>query len=208
MDEGDERDRAGHDLGERKRADRARMRGVRAAIPRLERERQEKEVERRLMELPRVETAGTVLTFLSTGTEIETRGILDRLRERGSRVLVPRVEGETMEAVELLPGAPLVASSFGIMTPADGRVVEPAEIDLVVTPGLAFDRKGRRLGFGGGYFDRFLPRLRSDCLIVGVAFHQQIIDEVSGGALDVPVHVIVTDEEVILAPGAEAAGSA
>jgi 5-formyltetrahydrofolate cyclo-ligase len=208
MDERDELDRTGDELGERKRVDRVRMREVRAAIPPIERERQEKEVERRLMELPRFETAGTVLIFLSTGSEVETAGIVDRLRERGSRVLVPVVEGDTMEAVELLPGAALVTSSFGIMTPANGRVVEPAEIDLVVTPGLAFDRNGRRLGFGGGYFDRFLPRLRSDCLIVAVAFHQQIIDEVPGGPLDVPVHVIVTDEEVILVPGAEAPGSA
>jgi 5-formyltetrahydrofolate cyclo-ligase len=208
MDERDERDRAADDLRERKRAIRARMREVRAAIPPQKREQQGAEVERRLMGLPEVETAGTVLTFLSVGTEVETRGMVDRLREQGARVLVPVVEDGTIEAVELLPGAPLATSSFGILTPADGWVVEPAEIDMVVTPGLAFDRTGSRLGFGGGYFDRFLPRLRSDCLVVAVAFHEQVIDEVPGGALDVPVHAIVTDQEVIRTSGPGAVGSA
>jgi 5-formyltetrahydrofolate cyclo-ligase len=67
----------------------------------------------------------------------------------------------------------------------------------VVAPGLAFDRAGRRLGYGGGYFDGFLPRLRPDCPVVGVCFAEQLVDAVPAGPRDRGVDVVVTDREVV-----------
>ena len=67
----------------------------------------------------------------------------------------------------------------------------------MVAPGLAFDRAGRRLGYGGGYFDAFLPRLRPGCPVVGVCFAEQLVDEVPAGPHDRAVDVVVTDRDVI-----------
>ena len=73
----------------------------------------------------------------------------------------------------------------------------PMEIDLVAAPGLAFDRSGGRIGYGGGYFDGFLRRVRSDCAVAGVCFAEQLVAEVPAGPDDVRVDVVVTDAEVI-----------
>jgi len=75
--------------------------------------------------------------------------------------------------------------------------VPPDEIDLVATPGLAFDRAGRRLGYGGAYFDTFLPRLRPDCAVIAIGFAEQLVDAVPVGPADRPVGVVVTDQEVV-----------
>jgi 5-formyltetrahydrofolate cyclo-ligase len=71
--------------------------------------------------------------------------------------------------------------------------LDPAELDAVIVPGLAFTRDGHRLGQGGGHFDRFLPRVAPGCLRIGVAFHEQLVDEVPLEPHDVTLDVVVTD---------------
>jgi 5-formyltetrahydrofolate cyclo-ligase len=71
--------------------------------------------------------------------------------------------------------------------------VDPATLDVVVVPGLAFTLDGHRLGQGGGHFDRFLPRLRPDCLTIGVCYHEQLVADIPMAAHDVHVAVVVTD---------------
>ena len=182
--------RSKHDL-------RARMRATREAIPVDERIRRSGEVAARMLDLPETGRARRVLTFLSFGSEVSTAPILAGLRARRVAVAVPLLTEGQMEAVDLPEGAPLVPSSYGAMEPADRVGVAPKEIDLVVAPGLAFDRSGRRLGYGGGYFDAFLGRVRTDCAVAGVCFAEQVVDEVPAGPDDVAVGVVVTDTEVI-----------
>jgi 5-formyltetrahydrofolate cyclo-ligase len=75
--------------------------------------------------------------------------------------------------------------------------VDPASIDLVVTPGLAFDRRGRRLGYGGGHYDRFLRRLPPSTIRVGIGFAAQVVDRVPAGPTDEPLDALVTEEGLI-----------
>jgi 5-formyltetrahydrofolate cyclo-ligase len=184
-------------LAEAKTALRERMRAARAAIPEAERARRSAEVARQVLELPEAAGAGRVFTFLSFGSEVSTAPLIERLRGRGAAIAVPVVEAGRMEAVDLPPGAALVPSGYGAMEPAERVPAPPPAIDLVVAPGLAFDRRGRRLGYGGGYFDAFLPRLRPGTPVVGVCFAEQVVDEVPAGEGDRAVHVVVTDAEVI-----------
>jgi 5-formyltetrahydrofolate cyclo-ligase len=85
---------------------------------------------------------------------------------------------------------PVVDADALIITPGDE---DPASLDVVVVPGLAFSYGGERLGQGGGHFDRFLTTLRGDCLRIGVAFHEQVVAELPTAEHDVAVDLVITD---------------
>ena len=74
-------------------------------------------------------------------------------------------------------------------------------MDVIVTPAVAFDRRGRRVGYGGGYYDRFFLRARSDAFRVGAAFGVQLVDgDLPAGHFDLRVHAVVTESEVVRCP--------
>ena len=102
-----------------------------------------------------------------------------------------------MEAAEVRPGSRLEATDYDPKEPAERIAVDPERIDAVITPGLAFDRSGARLGYGGGYYDRYLARLEAHAARIGIAFAEQVVDAVPDDELDQPVDLIVTDEEVV-----------
>jgi 5-formyltetrahydrofolate cyclo-ligase len=102
-----------------------------------------------------------------------------------------------MEAAEVLPADGLVPSTYGPKEPAHRVAVEPDAVDVVVAPGLAFDRRGHRLGYGGGHYDRYLRRLGAAALRAGIAFSEQLVEEVPVEARDELLDVLVTDAEVI-----------
>ena len=95
------------------------------------------------------------------------------------------------------PGDPLEPTDYGPKEPARRVAVSPQDVDVVVTPGLAFDREGRRLGYGGGYYDRYLSRLHPHAVRIGIGFSRQVVEEVPEEDGDETVDVIVTDDEVI-----------
>lgn len=178
------------------------MLAVRASIPEWARRSLGARIEERLFELPEAEAAGTVLLYDAFGAEAPTASMLDRFRARGARVLLPYLHEGSMEASEVRPGEDLVATDYGPREPRDPAAVDPGAIDLVVAPGLAFDRRGGRLGYGGGRFDRYLARLRPDARRVGVGFHAQVVDHVPLEPGDEPVDLVVTDAETVAcAPG-------
>src|SRR5689334_984184 len=192
--------RVSRDLLEAKEALRRRMLAARNAIPADERMRRSEEIARRVIRLPEARGAGRLFTFLSFGSEVSTEPLIAAFREAGARVAVPVLEGPQMDAADLPAGGALVPSGYGAMEPAERVPVPPEEIDLVVAPGLAFDREGRRLGYGGGYFDGFLSRLRPDCAVVAIGFAEQMVESVPVGPADRAVRVVVTDAEVVRPP--------
>ena len=98
------------------------------------------------------------MSYLAFGSEVDLSDVHDAVFAAGGRMLVPRVEAPRIVAVELVPDEDAPVSRFGIREPT-GPEVEPAAIDLVLVPGVAFDRSGRRLGYGAGYYDQFLTRV-------------------------------------------------
>ena len=132
------------------------------------------------------------MAFVGVASEPDTTGLIDSLVSAGYRVVLPRVDGEEIVAAEHELGRALTPSAFGIPEP-DGAAVDPLEIDVVLVPGLAYTRDGRRLGQGGGFYDRFLPRLRSDCVTIGVCFVEQIVDDLATEPHDRIVDVVITD---------------
>jgi len=184
-------------LAEEKAALRDRMRALRRSVPPGERLRLADSVEARLFDLPVIGGARSVLVFYSFGSEIPTAGILQRLLDEGHRVLLPCLDDAGMAAAELRPGDSLVATAYGPREPSTRVAVHPEMVDVVLAPGLAFDRRGHRLGYGGGHYDRYLRQLRPDAEGVGIAFHIQVIDAVPHGEGDQRLDLVVTDRETI-----------
>jgi 5-formyltetrahydrofolate cyclo-ligase len=168
-------------------------------------------VARRLAETEEWKQAGTVLAFLSMPSELDTRPILSAARASGKAVAVPRIDGDNMVFHYLDENdGPLRTGSLGQSEPAESWPVfdprrprgTPAGI-LVAAPGLAFDRRGNRLGRGKGFYDRFLRKLKGTAAgpvsVIAVAFSEQLVAEVPHDPLDEPINAIVTDSETIRA---------
>ncbi len=185
------------ELGRRKWDLRASVRSMRDALTPEERSRRAAAIEERLFGLPEVLEARTVMAFSSFGSEVPTQAIIERLAAEGRRVALPKVVEGEMHAAAYRPGDPVVLARYGAMEPRDLAPIPPEEIDVVITPGLAFDRSGHRVGYGGGFFDRFFRRTRPDALRVGICFAIQVVEAVPRGGADAAVDLVVTETETI-----------
>ncbi len=137
--------------------------------------------------------AGTVLLYHALPDEVNTASLLDSAVRQGKRVLLPRVVGDDLELRIYSPGS-LQQGSYGIMEPM-GEIFSPSlysTIDLAIVPGMAFDRRGSRLGRGKGYYDRLLPLLTCAHKI-GLCFSFQFLDFLPTEAHDVAMNEVVTD---------------
>lgn len=157
-------------------------------------------VARRVLALPEVEAARRVFTCLSFGAEVDTWELTERLLASGREVYVPRADaGDGRLHVHRYP-CELVSLSFGLRQPGPTVEEVPAEaidrtLDVALVLGLAFDRRGYRLGYGRGYFDRFLAGRRFPA--VGLAYAFQLFDEIPIEEHDVPMSILVTEDEVV-----------
>jgi 5-formyltetrahydrofolate cyclo-ligase len=153
----------------------------------------------RFVTLPEVRHATSVMVFSSFGSEVPTGPSMERLHALGVTVALPRIEDADLVAVPYAPGDPLRPTGFGALEPIGPETLAPASLDVIAVPGVAFDRRGRRIGYGGGYYDRFLRGLPA--FTVGLVFGLQVLDEaLPVGRFDLPVRVIVTEGETIRVP--------
>jgi 5-formyltetrahydrofolate cyclo-ligase len=137
------------------------------------------------------------MSYMAFGAEPDLGAFHTAIFAADSRLIVPRVSGRIIEPVEYRPGTELVVSRFGIAEPV-GEPIDPLTIDVVLVPAVCFDRRGHRIGYGAGYYDRFLPLTRTDCRRIGVAFANQLVDRVPDEPHDQPVGMLITDEGAIL----------
>jgi len=138
----------------------------------------------------------SIFTYLAFRNEPDLALLFDLLPH--ARWAVPRIEGRRL-IVHPYDPARLVRHRFGMLEPApDLPVIDPATLDLVLVPGVAFDRQGGRLGFGGGYYDRFLPT--TPALRVGVTYDECLADVLPCGEHDQCVDWIVTPSDLFRVP--------
>lgn len=139
---------------------------------------------------------GTVVSaFLPIRSEVDVRPLMAKLRARGARLCLPVIlDKETIVFRELVPGADLVVSGFGTSAPGPEAAVLDPEIMLV--PLAVFDRRGHRIGYGAGHYDRAIARLREKGLaprLIGIAFDCQEVPEVPFEPHDVSLDAILTE---------------
>jgi 5-formyltetrahydrofolate cyclo-ligase len=143
--------------------------------------------------------ARTLLAYSALRFELDPRGAVERAWAQGKTVALPRTLQET-RALALhayREGDPLVESGFVIQEPLPSAPpVDPAEVDVVLVPGLAFDTRGHRLGFGQGFYDRLLPRC-TRAVRIGLCFELSMLIEVPNAAHDAPVDFVITERRTI-----------
>ena len=147
-----------------------------------------------------------IMFYIAFGSEVRTQDCITRSIKSGKTTIVPVCTGDGRG--RMLPSrlldlqSEVEAGRFGILEPKPNymRPFPPEKIDLIVVPGLAFDESGYRIGYGGGYYDRFLARC-PQALSVGLAYEMQILESVSPAAWDIPVHHVITEDRAILCCG-------
>jgi len=149
-----------------------------------------------LSRLPEFHKAKGIGAFASTPGEINTYPILEGVLSTGKKLYLPKVAGnKTHFDYYAVPDFKnLTAGAFGILEPAGTRPAPWEEIDIALVPGLAFDLRGHRLGFGKGYYDRALPLLRKNALTVGLGYSFQIIEQIPDEAHDIPLKAILSEK--------------
>jgi len=177
---------------------RARMRAQRRQLDSTGRDLASAAIIARLETLAIFQRAQIIQTYAALRHEVDTHEMIRRLLRDGKQVAVPKVEsGNELRQYFIKDFSELKTGAFGVLEPAPNpkRIAASNQFDLVLAPGLAFDRAGNRLGAGKGYYDRFLAQIKAPKIALVFAF--QIVDSIPVEAHDQRIDMIVTEKEVI-----------
>lgn len=151
-----------------------------------------------LQNLPQFIEASSVMLYMTIPGEVDTQPIAQKCFELDKTVVVPKPCPDTKHMKPVIC-TPSQLSDFnpklGLRSPAGSATLPPENIDIIIIPALAFDRKCNRLGRGGGFYDRFLKQKNLRALKIGVAFTEQILPSLPIDNYDTPVDLVVTDQE-------------
>ncbi len=152
----------------------------------------------RLKELPVYEDASSVFFYHSFGSEVETQSMIEQALRKGKAVALPKVKDSATMLFYYVEGlGECQSGAFGVPEPPEGSLPAFSEPDLVIVPGLVFDREGNRLGYGKGYYDRFFKTLPFGVPKAALAFDEQLVATVLKEEYDVSMDFIITPTEVI-----------
>ncbi|MDU6743621.1 5-formyltetrahydrofolate cyclo-ligase [Peptoniphilus harei] len=164
---------------------------VRAEVE--DKEGKDKLIRKNLRELEIYKKAKSVFVFISYKSEVDTRRIIEDILADGKKLLVPLVKGSEMIAVEVKGIDDLEPNKMGILEPKSGQ--EVTDVDLTITPGLAFDKNGYRLGYGGGYYDKFFAKV--DTIRMGIGYSDQYVESLVHEDYDKALEYLLTEEGLI-----------
>ena len=160
-----------------------------------------RQIVRQFMALPEYQAAGTVLFYLDVRSEVRTRHSLEEALASGKKIVVPYcVEGELLELFHLESMDELSVGMYRILEPKaelrtlSAKQVQVEDIDLIMVPGVAFDRRGGRTGHGKGYYDKLLEHARPDTPLVALAFECQMFPEIPMQEHDVFMDKVITEQ--------------
>jgi 5-formyltetrahydrofolate cyclo-ligase len=153
-------------------------------------------ITQKLRALPEYRAAGVVAAYAAFGSEFDTSEFLAGILADGKQLLLPRIN-RAQRALQLRhvtdPGADLVAGVWGIREPAEHcPIVNPATVEFMLVPGVAFTAAGARLGYGGGFYDRLLALLNARASRVAATFELQMVDRLPEAPHDQRVGKVVT----------------
>jgi 5-formyltetrahydrofolate cyclo-ligase len=156
----------------------------------------------RLLEMEEYRKASAIMTYLHFRNEVETDGLIRQAMADGKKVVVPVTDISNHRIMpSLLVKYPedLEPGPLQILEPKASSLClyNPALIDLVIVPGVAFDLEGNRLGYGGGFYDRFLLLIKPEAVTIGLSFELQVVTRLEPSVHDIPVNYVLTEDRVI-----------
>lgn len=154
---------------------------------------------RNLVETPEFKNANTIMAFLSLPHEVDTASFILYAWQHAKTIAVPKISWQQRHMIPVQINSldtGIATEAGGLRNPVTGVPVPLEDIDLVVTPGLAFDKNGNRLGRGGSYYDRFFQNKQLRAVKCGFGFSEQVLPEVPIVENDRPVNMMVTDKGV------------
>ena len=170
----------------------------------VEKEKMDRKICDKFYESKYYRDAKNIFIYISYDSEINTKEIINKALIDNKKIYVPRTEFKTrlMDAVEIISLDNLIESEYGILEPSiEEPHIEPNELDLIVVPGVAFDRNGGRMGYGAGFYDRYFKKISKDkmkkIVKLALAYDFQILEDVPMNEQDVPVNYIITEKEFI-----------
>lgn len=175
-------------------------RAARASLSSEERDKASEKIADKVIRSSWFRSSKFVASYLPTEEEVDTWPLIERAWRMKKRVFAPLVEKNfTMQFCELSPDSKLVFNRYGLPEPQDGKIIAPRALDLVITPVVAFDDDGNRIGMGGGYFDRTFSFLRNRQLLfhpklIGLAFSCQRVEKIAPNPWDIRVFRLINEK--------------
>jgi len=158
-------------------------------------------IKRKLLKLPEFREAKKIMIYLHFGNEVKTSGIIKECILQGKEVFIPINDFEKNEFyISKFPGYDnLERDKFGIPSPKKEliKAEDPSKLDMIIAPGVAFDLEGNRIGFGRGFFDKFISSLEEKVLVIGLCFDFQLLDSIPADKNDIPMNEIITEKRLI-----------
>ena len=186
-------------LAANKKALRASIKQKRRALSIEYRQQASRKMQAELTRLPCYQAAEYIMLYMAMQDEVQLDELIAMVLKNGKKAVIPLVTGAgLMEAVELSDMADLVPDKYGIKTVSEEkrRLIAPDKIDLIIVPGVAFDKAGHRLGMGGGFYDRFMLRA-SRAVRAALAYDCQLLVAVPAEVHDLTVDYIITEKQNI-----------
>lgn len=187
-------------LAANKKAIRASIKQKRRALSIEYRQQASRKMQAELTRLPCYQAAEYIMLYMAMQDEVQLDELIAMVLKDGKKAVIPLVTGAgLMEAVELSDMADLVPDKYGIKTVSEEkrRLIAPDKIDLIIVPGVAFDKAGHRLGMGGGFYDRFMLRA-SRAVRAALAYDCQLLVAVPAEVHDLTVDYIITEKQNIV----------
>ena len=151
-------------------------------------------VQQRVLALPAFEQADVVALYSPILNEVFTEEIFHEALRQGKTVAYPRVAGERLDFVSVASPSDLSPGAFGVLEPTGAALLPSSALDLVLVPGVAFDVKGNRLGYGKGFYDRVLCGAERPALSVGLCFELQVVSSLPVEDHDACLDILITEE--------------
>ncbi len=160
---------------------------------------------RKLSSMDIYDKSKIIMCYMDIKNEVKTHDFINESLKIGKRIAIPSISQDINRQKFIIPceiyniDKEVEKRTFGILEPKDcyKRILNPKDIDMVIVPGVAFDLKKNRLGYGAGYYDRFLKNIKENCYKVGVGFEFQIVDEICTDDNDIKLDMIITEKRVI-----------
>ena len=162
------------------------------AVPQKQKIAMDRVLTERFLNHPFYQEAKTIATYLSFPHEFQTQGLIEQALKDGKKVLIPKTYPKGRMDFVVYNPQQLVKTSFGLLEPkGDLEVVDPSQIDLIHVPGLAFTTEGYRIGYGGGYYDRYLEHFAGHTMST---IYPCQVQEFNSENHDIPVQEVLIDE--------------